>query len=169
MDDPSQGFDLQQAAYFMWEADGRPPAGAERYWNAAVAMEAMRRERAAADALTSVEEKPSAHQLSMKQEQATADDPMVVQEPASVEADTAREHESDQPLDPSFGWFDLARAQAACGITGLSRLTACRTFGDIAVSQNALLHQSFQLTVEHGLRMVERVHAAIEHGHPEPP
>lgn len=169
--DPSQGFDFQQAAYFMWEADGRPQACGDRYWHEAVALEDLRRERAAAKALWSLEQPPSVDKPSMGHEPGTADPPMAVPEPATVEAEATRQADRrpdapPAPFDGAFGWFDLAQAQIRCAVTGLSRLTACRTFGEIAASQNDTVRQSMRLAVEHGLRMVARVQDVIDNRHP---
>ncbi len=61
-----------------------------------------------------------------------------------------------QPLDATFGWLELARAQVACAVSGMERLAECQSPSEVAVSQGALLCQSIQLVIDHGLRLVDR-------------
>ena len=220
-----QSPDLQQVAYFMWEADGCPQDCGDRYWRKALAHDAERRDREAAAAIYSVavpstdapsagvsDDVMAADEPGLAPEPVAAPSPMKAHEPTSTRepkkshgptstheandangsmadyhpsfkaaflSDTERGQESPraadlapepqarsqaaaltrphtQSLDATFGWLELARAQVACAVSGMERLAACHSPGEVAVSQGALLCQSIQLMIDHSLRLVDR-------------
>jgi hypothetical protein len=90
-------------------------------------------------------------------------EPTEAQEPVPPLPSAAVEPSRDKaPLDPTFGWFDLAQAQVACAVSGISRLAGCHTLGDVAASQSDFFRESVQLMVDHSLRLVDRAQEAID-------